>query len=508
LVKRKSRLEKLNRLRVGHSPKVLDLFSGCGGLSLGFQSAGFEISSAIELDPLAAASHWLNFHGPLDGRVPESLARDITRIDPEELTKEFAPGVRTPADAIDVVVGGPPCQAFARVGRAKLREVHDHPSAFKLDPRGNLYLRYLDYVRTLDPLIILMENVPDVINYGGHNIPAETCEVLEGMGYVCRYTLLNSVHYGVPQARERMFLLAYAEELRANVKFPKPSHWFDLPCGYEGSRQVALKHVVNGKRHRNSRQLTLLETESEFFVESPQGSPDLPPAITVEGAIHDLPPITTHLTGELRRGARHLNEFVRYRQVEPSEYQNILRNWKGFESEGGVYDHTIRSLSDRDFEIFRRMQPSDQYPEAHKIALEIFDERLQELGAKGRTPNEDSDAWKKLLSRTVPPYDAKKFPNKWRKMAAAEPARTLMAHLGKDSYSHIHYDSKQSRTLSVREAARLMSFPDGFRFVGTMNPAFRQIGNAVPPLMGAALARAVMAAINGVLCREDSLLSA
>ena len=69
------------------------------------------------------------------------------------------------------------------------------------------------------------------------------------------------------------------------------------------------------------------------------------------------------------------------------------------------------------------------------------------------------------------------------------PARTLMAHLGKDSYSHIHHDSTQARTISVREAARLQSFPDGFVFSGTMNPAFRQIGNAVPPLLAKAIAQ-------------------
>jgi DNA (cytosine-5)-methyltransferase 1 len=76
-----------------------------------------------------------------------------------------------------------------------------------------------------------------------------------------------------------------------------------------------------------------------------------------------------------------------------------------------------------------------------------------------------------------------------------QPARTLMAHLGKDGYSHIHYDSDQARTISVREAARLQSFPDGFQFCGTMNPAFRQIGNAVPPLMALALAREIMVAL-------------
>jgi DNA (cytosine-5)-methyltransferase 1 len=80
-------------------------------------------------------------------------------------------------------------------------------------------------------------------------------------------------------------------------------------------------------------------------------------------------------------------------------------------------------------------------------------------------------------------------------MEADAPARTLMAHLGKDTYSHIHYDSAQGRTISVREAARLQSFPDGFKLCGPMNPAFRQIGNAVPPLLARAVAGPMFAAI-------------
>jgi DNA (cytosine-5)-methyltransferase 1 len=133
-------------LRAGDRPRVLDLFAGCGGLSLGFQRTGFEIVAAVEIDPLAAASHRLNFHGSLANIEPADLARDITKVEAEELMAESVPGT-PPCEAIDVIVGGPPCQAFARVGRAKLREVQDHPRAFKQDPRGNLYLRYLDYVQ-------------------------------------------------------------------------------------------------------------------------------------------------------------------------------------------------------------------------------------------------------------------------------------------------------------------------------------------------------------------------
>src|SRR5207302_11086842 len=112
---------------------------------------------------------------------------------------------------------------------------------------------------------------------------------------------------------------------------------------------------------------------------------------------------------------------------------------------------------------------------------------LRSLGRKAPPPGTSS--WVGLRRKYVPPYDPGKFPNKWRKMDADEPARTLMAHLGKDTYSHIHYDSAQARTITVREAARLQSFPDGFVFKGTMNPAFRQIGNSVPPLLSFALAR-------------------
>jgi DNA (cytosine-5)-methyltransferase 1 len=122
MMNRKSRAKKTRRLMAGGRPRVLDLFSGCGGLSLGLHRTDFEIVAAVEIDPLAAASHRLNFHGGLDKIESGDLARDITKVEAEELMGESAPGI-PPNEAIGVIVGGPPCQAFARVGRAKLREV-------------------------------------------------------------------------------------------------------------------------------------------------------------------------------------------------------------------------------------------------------------------------------------------------------------------------------------------------------------------------------------------------
>jgi DNA (cytosine-5)-methyltransferase 1 len=144
------------------------------------------------------------------------------------------------------------------------------------------------------------------------------------------------------------------------------------------------------------------------------------------------------------------------------------------------------------------MNPGDQYPEAYKHAVTMFEERLA-AARVAKEIEEGSPEYKAIWDSIVPPYDASKFPNKWRKMWNDQPARTLMAHLGKDSYSHIHYDSKQARTISVREAARLQSFPDGFRFSGTMNPAFKQIGNAVPPLLAKALAAHMMQTLKQAL---------
>ncbi|MDR3440596.1 DNA cytosine methyltransferase [Telmatospirillum sp.] len=481
---------KLDRLRAGGKPRVLDLFAGCGGLSLGFQASGFTLRAAVEFDPDAARSHGLNFHG---GDKRHSQARDITKIQPEQLATELELG--PVADAFDVIVGGPPCQAFARVGRPKLREIDAHPQAFRHDPRARLYQEYLRWVDVIQPLAVLVENVPDVLNHGGQNIAEEICEVLEGKGYVCGYTLLNAAFYGVPQMRERMFLIALRREVGQQVIFPQPTHWVVLPPGYEGSRAVALK-VLNGQIG-----------EAQNYIDPPAASPDLPGAVTAEQALQDLPPIFAReqlASGLLKRGARRFDKTIPYPKMRTlSAHAQLMRSWPGFEAPAeGLKDHVIRYLP-RDYELFARLNPGDQYPQAHEHAMTMLAERIASLRRQGQIIREGSAEYERLRDAIVPPYDAGKFPNKWRKMWRDQPARTLMAHLGKDGYSHIHYDSEQARTLSVREAARLQSFPDGFVFCGTMNPAFRQIGNAVPPLMARALAETIMTALRGKGAQDD-----
>jgi DNA (cytosine-5)-methyltransferase 1 len=460
---------KLERLSAGNKPRVLDLFAGAGGISLGFHSAGFQIAGALEIEPLPALTHALNFHS---GGDEESVAlharpRDMTRVEPDELVDELKLGAV--GDAIDVLVGGPPCQAYARVGRAKLREVADHPTAYKVDPRGNLFLRYLAYVKAFRPLALLMENVPDILHYGGHNVIEEMVEALDGLGYAARYTLINSAFHGVPQMRDRVFLVAYRRELHAQIRFPKATHHMVLPSGYAGTRAVALRYV------------DLLGGAG--YVQADLGDKSLPSPVTAKEAIGDLPPIKGT---SVKRGARRFTQSVAYRDSdEISAYQTTMRNWLGFESEGGVKDHVIRFLP-RDHLVFAEMRQGAEYPEAHATAV-----RIAQREAKKQQISEGTPAYEKLYASIVPPYDVSKFPNRWWKLSPDLPVRTLMAHIGKDTYSHIHWDAEQARTISVREAARLQSFPDGFVFQGAMNAAFRQIGNAVPPLMAACIAKTI-----------------
>lgn len=471
---------KHDRLIRGEPLRVLDLFSGCGGFSLGFDSAGYSILGSLEKDPRASQTHAYNFFGITDPDDPHAAARDAKKVRPGELVGELGLDKDGANRAVDVILAGPPCQSYARVGRAKLREIANNPDAFLHDRRGRLYTELVRYVGALKPLVVVFENVPDVLNQAGVNVVEDICADLEAAGYVCRYTTLNAAHYGVPQMRERVFLLAYHESLGVEPSFPSPTHWIELPEGYQDARRAALGPTLRtGSTDSNAR-----------YMPTPGPSGEVLPAVTAWDALRDLPVYTLSMKEAIRPGPRRFTQNLRYNQGRPTRFASLMRHWPGFEGDRTIRDHVIRRLP-RDYPIFARMKPGEQYPHAHRIATELWNEKMEALGleasdADASSPNRER--YESEKAKVVPPYDPEKFVDKWRKMAAGEPARTLTAHLGKDSYTHIHYDDDQARTISVREAARLQSFPDGFRFVGAMNAAFRQIGNAVPPLLARSLA--------------------
>lgn len=471
-------LKKLRRLQ-SQPARTVDLFSGCGGLSLGFRAAGCEIVAAVEGEPTRAKTHARNFH-PRASDV-HGRPRDIIKTQAFDLLREL--GLEGTLDAIDLIVGGPPCQAYARVGRAKLAEVADKHEAYLDDGRGRLWEEYLRFVEDLQPVALLMENVPDILRYGRRNVADDIARQLDALGYECRYTLLNAANFGVPQMRERWYLIGIHKSVDAEPRFPAPTHYFDVPPGYRGTRAAA----------RALQQTKLFK--SGFLVDLYDAEPALKNAVTCEEALGDLPSISEAVkhTG---KGARDLGARLSHGTPPQTDYQRLMRNWPGFASDVDVTAHVIRYLP-RDFETFGRMKEGGEYPAAIAAAESIVHERARALGILP-----DSAAWTALYASIVPPYKRDKFPNKWVKLRHDFPSRTLMAHLSHDSYSHIHYSAEQARTISVREAARLQSFPDGFQFCGAMNAAFGQIGNAVPPLMAQALARQILARLREPVARR------
>jgi DNA (cytosine-5)-methyltransferase 1 len=193
---------------------------------------------------------------------------------------------------------------------------------------------------------VLVENIPDALNAGGRNIAEEIALELTELGFISRYTLLNAVHYGVPQTRERMFLIGLRKELGQTPAFPCPTHAYDMPRGYEDIRRVAF---------RTLRPDDLFATP--YWQEPPAFEGWMLDAVTARQAIGDLPTITDLRHGTLATGPRRFATPCGYRPGRPPNYARDMRSWPGFEAPvNGPRDHVIRKLP-RDWPIFERMRP-------------------------------------------------------------------------------------------------------------------------------------------------------
>ncbi|MFF5423242.1 MULTISPECIES: DNA cytosine methyltransferase [unclassified Streptomyces] len=359
-----------------------DLFTGAGGLSLGIEEAGWTIAAGVDFDTRALETHAHNFPGlslPMDLGDPEVRDRLVA------LLKEAK---------IDLVAGGPPCQPFSRAGRSKIRDLVRNHGRDPKDHRKQLWQAYLDVVTRVQPRAVLMENVPDMGLGDDFAVVRIIEEKLEDLGYATQVRLVDAWHYGVPQHRKRLILLA-----------------------------------------RN---------DIERFDWQPKAERD----VTLREAIADLPRFD--VKARERVGARELA----YQEPEnPSEFVALMRAGA---PAGSIHDHMTRRVRQDDLEIFSGMTSTTLY---------------------SQIPAE--------LRR----YRADNFTDKYKRLDWDKRSRSITAHIAKDGYWYIH--PEDNRTLTVREAARIQTFPDRFRFAGTRSDAFRQIGNAVPPLLGKAAAAAV-----------------
>lgn len=424
-------------------PKIVDLFSGCGGLALGFEKAGFEIVTGIEIMPEACETINYNLCWK-KGIKGNHICGDITQMEPDALKGTFG-------EEGCIVIGGPPCQAYSKAGRGKLHSLGED-RVNTSDARGYLYQDFLRFVYGLDAKAVLMENVPDAVSYGDLNIPEIVSIELEKHGYNVFWTILNSADFGVPQIRTRLFLYAVKSDLDITIPMPMLTHNSDSQVFYE----KRFKSFMNYNHYK----------KPDFYNDIDEEW------VTVSDAFSDLP-VLFKSTKDINLNSP-MNIKLNYSSRIQNKFQKIMRTWDLSEMDG-VTGNTFRN-TERDFVIFEQMKQGDNFVQASEIADRIYKKKIIELNI------EDDKHMKTVLkNKIIPPYDRDNFEGKWRKLIDSQPSHTILAHLCKDTYSHIH--PWEPRGISVREAARLQSFPDNFIFSCSMGDAYKQIGNAVPPLM-------------------------
>lgn len=432
-------------------PKIIDLFSGCGGLALGFEKAGFEIAAGVELMQKAVDTISYNLSWRY-GKPENHICADITKLDAKIFKDKFG-------DEGCIVIGGPPCQAYSSAGKGKLRSLGEDRINTN-DARGYLYQDFLRFAYDLDAKAVIMENVPESTKFGDANIPEIVCKSLKEHGYNAYWTILCAADFGTPQIRERVIVFAI-----------KADECIELP--------IPTNANPTGELTQRAKQFDTFE-KCTFFKRPNCPCNDLPQWNTVQDAFSDLPILfENERSPYISTG---LDIEMGYRIPAETEYQKIMREWYS-DSQISVTGNAFRKNT-RDFPIFAKMKQGDNYVDASAIADELFSKKAVELGLCAGT-----EEYNKLKRQMVPIYNRETFKDKWKRLELGKPSHTIVAHLSVDTYSHIH--PTEPRGISVREAARLQSFPDGFTFPCSMGDAFKQIGNAVPPLLSFAIAKAV-----------------
>lgn len=386
----------------------IDLFAGCGGLSEGFYKQGFKALAHVEIDHTACKTlkTRMNYYGytSADKYV---LEMDITKDNVTDYIDNAINGKN-----VDVIIGGPPCQSFSSLGRAK------DENGMKNDPRNYLFENYVKILNYYQPRFFVFENVIGILTAKINNKHIIDT-IIEKLSRNYNVTaepvkhILNSANYGVPQIRKRVILIGVRKDLSINVE-----------------------DVYN----------SIIKTHYDPEMSESEKS-GLKKYVTVKDAIGELPSL---LPGE---GEKEI----------PFKYKRNNEFLKQIASDRDILlDHIARNHNDKDIARYREMSKN------HWTFRELLENRKDLQHEKQRVFNNS-------------------YAVQWWNL----PSKTIIAHLYKDGNQFIHPDYKQARTLTVREVARLQSFPDDFVFEGSRTEQYRQIGNAVPPLLAEAIAKAI-----------------
>jgi DNA (cytosine-5)-methyltransferase 1 len=405
-------------------PIAIDLFAGAGGFSLGIEQAGFDVAVAVEQDPVHAAVYAFNFPHTKVLRADVSTLSGRAIADAVSLWVSQNGQDKSWDGKIDLVFGGPPCQGFSMIGKGLVDDV-----------RNNLVFEFCRLVKELQPRYFAMENVPGLCRNKYSSVLNRLLNEFKAVGYEITEPLqiLNAANFGVPQKRQRLFLLGAKVGCRA-LAYPEPELREGLGLGTVGAASVS---------KRSKARLSRKESPSQY--------------ITVRDAIADLP---------------NLDDFAELHSYDC--LQLTAAQLHEIEASATLYVKKLRDLiSDRhNFAYLRQWNPqqltSSMQTHHGEIAIERFNQ--------------------------TPPGKLEPI-SRLRRLSWNKPCYTLRAGTGyeRGSYTsprpiHPHYP----RVISVREAARLHSFPDWFRFHTTKWHGFRQVGNAVPPLLARALGRQIL----------------
>jgi len=507
----------MNLQKPAHKPvPIIDLFAGPGGLGEGFSSIqnqdgsyGFRIGLSIEKDFFAHRTltlrsvfrhlrdtkdlmHYFKYvRGEIDEQsfraVPvvarafeaalnETKCIELGKDDPSDVDKLIHRALEGERDWL--LIGGPPCQAYSLAGRSRRK----NDATFESDVKHFLYREYLRIIKAHRPAIFVMENVKGLLTSkhsgdfmfqkiltdlkGGDERPSYeirsfvkhgvTVE-LEGNDFV-----IEAEKYGIPQARHRVILLG----VRRDLNFP--THQLIQPV----QEAFTVREAIGDLPRLRSRVSVSDETIAHWHAAVSIASNRLN-SWNAEDQTRIMFRMQTAAKNSLQLASSG-TRFIEGKNFGPNA-PKVIRRWFTEDGPGGCLQHEARSHMELDlcrymfaatYAAEHGVSPKlDQFPHSllplHKNAKRIAD--------GGRAP----------------------FMDRFRVQCANAPSTTVVSHIAKDGHYYIHYDPAQCRSLTVREAARLQTFPDNYYFEGNRTQQYTQVGNAVPPLLASKLAEVV-----------------
>jgi len=510
---------------------VIDVFAGPGGLGEGFSSfrtnagaARFQLRLSIEKEKWAVATLRLrsfqralgrslptSFEGILDGKLLQRLDLeypDIAQRSLEEIWHiALSPDPHTImnvrkriASCLDaskpwVLIGGPPCQAYSLVGRSRNRGNSDYVP--EDDHRQTLYIEYLQLIADHQPQVFVMENVKGLLSAELHSVrlferilddlrdPSVALmrsgrsplgrrrpkyriipiveRSLQGAGRRSEATepadyVVKAERFGVPQARHRVILVGIDEN----------SGIQDIGT-LKGATPPSVQETIGDLPRLRSGITDQDDTDANWR--------ETIRRVGLAGWLREC-------DYDLQRDLKTLSKAPKVpRDRRGSEFvscevnaESIARRWGGV-IDGGVANHSSRAHMTTDLQRY--------------LFLSAWAKRNGKSPAIAHFPRALLPDHANVLSA----IDGSNFADRFRVQAGDRPATTITSHISKDGHYYIHFDPRQCRSLTVREAARLQSFPDDYVFLGPRTAQYQQVGNAVPPYLARQIARIVSDAI-------------